>query len=446
MVGLVLVVAGGWMFTRSGVARLRGSLLVVAGVSWLASVYSVGAASTLLVHRPLLAAAVLAPAIVNGSRSQLGFVGSTLVVLTIDSVVAQWTTARWTTFAIWAIVIVATALVVRPVPWGALIAQIVAAGTASVAHLVTSLTANDRRTLYDLAVLAVAVALLVDRRRPADEVIETGLGGAGLLMGFRGPGEGEYRDAAGAPFAAPLGSRSIAVRSADFGEAVLVHNDPAFDDPAVHAEVSAAMALLARNVGLVRQVERQAVAVDESRRRLTDAERRAAEMMGSEVARDVLPHLRAIADTLGNDDNLARELLAEVDAEVRALSSGLALEAIGGDLPLALTRLAAACPLPTKVTVESGGGEGWDPDRTLSAYMLVSEALANAVKHSRATHVQVLVEPEAVTVTDDGVGGAIEVAGGGLVGARKRVARLGGELIVATRPGGGTVVTARLPA
>jgi len=48
-------------------------------------------------------------------------------------------------------------------------------------------------------------------------------------------------------------------------------------------------------------------------------------------------------------------------------------------------------------------------------------------------------------VSDDGVGGAGSVDGGGLAGLVDRVEALDGVLSVEDRPGGGTVVRAVLP-
>jgi signal transduction histidine kinase len=79
----------------------------------------------------------------------------------------------------------------------------------------------------------------------------------------------------------------------------------------------------------------------------------------------------------------------------------------------------------------------------------VQEAVHNCVKHARAAHVEVRISPAGdnprtllVEVTDDGVGFDPEAAtpGLGLVSMRERAERLGGRLVVAGRPGGGTSV------
>jgi signal transduction histidine kinase len=86
----------------------------------------------------------------------------------------------------------------------------------------------------------------------------------------------------------------------------------------------------------------------------------------------------------------------------------------------------------------------------LSAYRIVQEGLTNAVKHARASRVDVKVSyaPDAVQleVRDDGAG----VADGGdpgfgLVGIRERVKIYGGEMSAGRSPDGGFVLTTRLP-
>ena len=79
----------------------------------------------------------------------------------------------------------------------------------------------------------------------------------------------------------------------------------------------------------------------------------------------------------------------------------------------------------------------------------MAEALTNAAKHARASHVDVRVGREngaaVVEVADDGVGGADLSRGSGLRGLRDRVEALGGTLEVVSPEGAGTTLRARLP-
>ena len=85
----------------------------------------------------------------------------------------------------------------------------------------------------------------------------------------------------------------------------------------------------------------------------------------------------------------------------------------------------------------------------VAAYRIATEAMANVVKHARATHCTVSLARVGaalqVEVVDNGVGGPLEREGG--VGVRSiatRAAELGGELtITPLQPG--TRVAARIP-
>ena len=81
-----------------------------------------------------------------------------------------------------------------------------------------------------------------------------------------------------------------------------------------------------------------------------------------------------------------------------------------------------------------------------TAYFVVAEALANALKHAHATQLSASVAREhgriLVEIRDDGVGGA--KPGFGLTSLRDRVVAAGGSLIISSPPGAGTHVLAEL--
>lgn len=83
-------------------------------------------------------------------------------------------------------------------------------------------------------------------------------------------------------------------------------------------------------------------------------------------------------------------------------------------------------------------------------YFASAEAIANAVKHSMATRVEVALEVTAsccaLNVTDDGCGGADMSAGSGLQCLADRVGALGGQLRLESPPGAGTRLIVELPA
>ncbi|GAA1259659.1 hypothetical protein GCM10009677_08380 [Sphaerisporangium rubeum] len=86
----------------------------------------------------------------------------------------------------------------------------------------------------------------------------------------------------------------------------------------------------------------------------------------------------------------------------------------------------------------------------VAAYRIVSEALANVVKHAGAARCDIALGVRdgrlEVTVRDDGAGIGPDVAAGvGMLSIRERAAELGGDCQVSCPPGGGTLVSARLP-
>ena len=86
----------------------------------------------------------------------------------------------------------------------------------------------------------------------------------------------------------------------------------------------------------------------------------------------------------------------------------------------------------------------------ICVYRLVQEALNNAAAHASAKNARVSVVQTAdklrVEINDDGQGfDSQRVRGLGLLGMEERVKRLGGVLMIESRTGRGTSVTAELP-
>ena len=102
----------------------------------------------------------------------------------------------------------------------------------------------------------------------------------------------------------------------------------------------------------------------------------------------------------------------------------------------------------------SGVPDELDGTIALGCLRVIQEALHNAVKHSRATDVQVELIGTAdfvsLTVSDNGVGfdpGSSGAGPGlGLISMRERMHLLGGDFMISSSPGQGTRITARAPA
>jgi signal transduction histidine kinase len=114
----------------------------------------------------------------------------------------------------------------------------------------------------------------------------------------------------------------------------------------------------------------------------------------------------------------------------------------------AVDALAARCPIPCEVSVESA--RRLPAAVEAAAYFVVAEALTNVAKHSGATQVRVEIAMSGdvltIEVTDDGLGGADEDGGTGLSGIRRRIEAFDGQTSVTSPTGGPTVVRAVVPA
>ena len=85
----------------------------------------------------------------------------------------------------------------------------------------------------------------------------------------------------------------------------------------------------------------------------------------------------------------------------------------------------------------------------VAAYYIVAEALTNAAKHSHATEVTVTVCDDDTTlhlsVSDNGIGGAVAGKGSGLVGLNDRVKALDGTMTITSITGNGTSLDVTIP-
>ncbi|HEY2769687.1 MAG TPA: GAF domain-containing sensor histidine kinase [Solirubrobacteraceae bacterium] len=93
--------------------------------------------------------------------------------------------------------------------------------------------------------------------------------------------------------------------------------------------------------------------------------------------------------------------------------------------------------------------DGGDPERELAVLRIVHEALHNALRHARASHISVRLSPGAVEVSDDGMGfdpGRAELRARhlGLTSMEERAHELGGTIEIHSAPGAGTRVRLRV--
>ena len=136
--------------------------------------------------------------------------------------------------------------------------------------------------------------------------------------------------------------------------------------------------------------------------------------------------------------------------ELRNLSRGFAPPLLlDRGLFAALESLATRSSIPVTLETELGATANLPDEVARNAYFVASELIANAAKHSRASHITLSVTTRdgalVVAVTDDGVGGAVEKVGHGLAGLRDRAAGMGGTFELVSPDGGPTEVRATLP-
>jgi signal transduction histidine kinase len=143
----------------------------------------------------------------------------------------------------------------------------------------------------------------------------------------------------------------------------------------------------------------------------------------------------------------ARAELTEALRTMRELTQGIypAVLAEHG-LPTAVANLIDRAPVPVHFTAAEAR---WPRHIEMTAYLVISEALANVYKHAAATHARIDVRDQdqrlVVSITDDGSGGARDNGGLGLASLRSRVDAVGGTLTIDSEPGKGTTLTAVIP-
>jgi signal transduction histidine kinase len=161
------------------------------------------------------------------------------------------------------------------------------------------------------------------------------------------------------------------------------------------------------------------------------------------AAEDDQPALAEVRDLVGAAHQSAKDAMTEL----RDLARGIHPPVLDNGLPDALATLAAASPVPVRLTTSIAHR----PSQAIEtiAYFCAAELLANAVKHSAASSITLTVTGQAelllLRVTDDGHGGADPAAGSGLAGLAQRARTVDGRLEVASPPGGPTKVTVELP-
>lgn len=242
--------------------------------------------------------------------------------------------------------------------------------------------------------------------------------------------------------------------------AVLVYDAMLLERRDLLDGVLSAAALSIEMARLRVEVRLQLVEAEVSRTRIVEAgyeERRRLERDLHDGAQQRLVtlgvHLRRLQLALPREAEVLSPAIDQAVGEVRAaigdlrqIAAGVRPARLDDGLAAALRDLAASAPIPVEVDASR---ERVAASVEAAAYFIACEAVTNAVKHGAPTKVAVCAVREngtlLVSVTDDGVGGAVIRRGSGLAGLRDRVAAHGGTFEVVSPSGGGTRVEVALP-
>lgn len=147
-----------------------------------------------------------------------------------------------------------------------------------------------------------------------------------------------------------------------------------------------------------------------------------------------------------------RRTLAEARARIQSLRLPVDRLDLAAELRRELERVKAEAQVETSLEVGPGEPEA-QGESAAQLYYIAREGLANAVRHARASRVDVRLWAEGdricMSITDDGVGFDPAAVGGpghfGLTGARERARSVGGELMIESRRGEGCRLVAAVP-
>ncbi len=231
------------------------------------------------------------------------------------------------------------------------------------------------------------------------------------------------------------------------------------------AQLAAQAGLVLHNAGLTGQLNERLAELRASRKRIVaaaDGERRRLERNIHDGAQQQLVALSVLArlaeTSVDSDKEGARALLDQAQADAAGALETLQDLAHGIYPPLLADQgLGAALETqvrksPVPVTVEADGLGRYPQEAEAAVYFCVLEALQNVAKYAAASQAAVRLAGSAgaleFSITDDGAGFDTASAGygSGLQGMADRLAALGGDLRVRSRPGHGATVTGRFPA
>jgi signal transduction histidine kinase len=301
--------------------------------------------------------------------------------------------------------------------------------------------------------------------RPAlDRALARALGDDSVQLAYWVPGQQAYAHADGKPLILPVsGSGRAAADISLDGRLIgaIIYDVTLLDDPGLVLAAGRVVAIAVDRQRLTAELLASQEALRESRARLVEAadrERRRIAQNLHDGLQTKLVLLALEAQQLAGQPGVSaaaagaatalRERIDGAAAELRELVHAvMPAPLIERGLGAAAEDLADRMPLPTLVDI---GVDGDLPDAvSATAYFVVAEGLANAIKHAQASELGIRITRDQdillVEVRDDGVGGAAPGHGMGLRSLADRVDVLGGRLLVTSQAGLGTSLRAELP-
>jgi signal transduction histidine kinase len=342
--------------------------------------------------------------------------------------------------------------------------QLIAIGPVPVLFALAVFKGGFARTA-EIEELGAWLGTVGDLRPELTYALARTLGDPSIQLAFWVPQRDTYVDWSGAALALPAsgsGRHAVEIELRAKRVGAIVYDATLIGDPDLVRKAGRVVAIAVDHERLTAELKASEEALRQSRARIAEAgyrERRrfAQDLHDGLQVRLVLLALEAqeiAGDPMATTEtrHAATMLRAGIDSaasELRQLVHNvMPAPLVAHGLSAATEDLVDRMPVPTSLSLGVEDGE-LPKNIESTAYFVVAEALANAVKHAQAKKLDVNVAfadgQLLVRVSDDGIGGATPGNGAGLRGIADRVDVLGGTFSIDSPSGGGTVLVVALP-
>lgn len=348
-----------------------------------------------------------------------------------------------------------SATVLQPVfgisPLDVFVCQLVIAALVPIAFAVAMFRGGFARTA-EIEELGHWLSADEDHRPALRDALATALGDPSVELVFWAGDEAGYVDAAGRPRHLPTDPRRAVVEVDLAGRRIgaIAYDQTLIADPELVHAAARVVAIALDREQLTARLRANRAALRESRRRIVEA----ADVERRRIAQDLHDGLQsrlvllAVEAATADADEVRRGIIAAIDDLRRLLHGVMPPLLIEEGLYAATEDLVDRVPVPTRLALPSRD-ERLPPALERTAYLVVAEALTNAVKHAHANEIAVTLARAdgtlRIEVVDDGVGGATPLGGAGLRNVADRIDAFGGRLSVTSAPGTGTRLVAEVP-